>query len=67
MTAVNHSTAATAIEELWNARRVAEYLGASVKTVHRLPIPCVTLGRRIKRYSPRSVFRFTAERHHVTP
>ena len=54
-------------ESLWSAKRVAEHLDVSVKTVYRLPIPCVSLGRRIRRYLPSVVSRFVSDRLNVAP
>ncbi len=45
---------------LWTAKQVAAHLGVSVKTVYRLAIPGVVLGRRVRRYRPEDVTAFLA-------
>jgi excisionase family DNA binding protein len=51
------------MEPLLTIQQVAEYLNVSVKTVRRMRLPCVRLGRLV-RYDPRELTRFLAARRH---
>jgi hypothetical protein len=45
----------------WTAKEAAAFLGTSTKTLYRLPIPCVILGRRTRRYLRSTILRYMEE------
>ena len=50
------------MSHLWTARDVADFLRVSVKAVYRLPIPCIVIGARTRRYRAEDVHAFCAGR-----
>ena len=55
------SNTVVAVRPLLTAVEVGKLLGVSAKTVRRLPIPCVPVGR-LKRYRSDAVARWIEER-----
>jgi hypothetical protein len=49
-------------ERPWTPTEAAAYLSVNVRTLYRLPIPCVIFGARTRRYLP-SIIRQFMEDH----
>jgi hypothetical protein len=48
-------------ERAWSAKEAAAFLSISTKTLYRLPIPCVIVGRRTRRYLRSTILRYMEE------